>query len=221
MLHLKGEGSNLPFAAALRITSDTNHCPYSGIGLNCEAFSFARNIIMPSSAVPHSPHEPVGQLYGDHHRWLVNWLRARLGCSHQAADLAQDTFIRLLLAERTQPLAAELKEPRHFLVTIAKRVMIDSFRRKALEQAYLQALAEQPQAYAISPEERLLVIETLQRLDAMLDGLGYKAKRAFLLSQLQGMPYKEIAEQLQVSVSSVTKYIAKATEHCLIFALEH
>jgi RNA polymerase sigma-70 factor (ECF subfamily) len=35
------------------------------------------------------------------------------------------------------------------------------------------------------------------------------------------MPYKDIAEQLQVSVSSVTKYIAKATEHCLIFALEH
>ena len=176
---------------------------------------------MPLSAVPRSSHEPVGQLYGAQHRWLVSWLRARLGCSHQAADLAQDTFIRVLLAERTQPVTADLKEPRHFLVTIAKRVMIDSFRRKALENAYLQVLAEQPQAYAISPEERLLIIETLQRLDAMLDGLGRKAKRAYLLSQLQGMPYKEIAEDLQVSVSSVTKYIAKATEHCLIFALEH
>jgi len=198
-----------------------SHCPNSYIALNCEAFSFVRNIIMPLSAGPHPSHEPIGQLYGDHHRWLVSWLRSRLGCSHQAADLAQDTFIRLLLVERTQPVAAELKEPRHFLVTIAKRVMIDSFRRKALEQAYLQAMAEQPRAYAISPEERLLVIETLQRLDAMLDGLGRKAKRAFLLSQLQGMPYKDIAEQLQVSVSSVTKYIAKATEHCLIFALEH
>jgi RNA polymerase sigma-70 factor (ECF subfamily) len=124
------------------------------------------------------------------------------------------------LADRTKPLVADLKEPRHFLVTIAKRVMIDSFRRKALEQAYLQALAEQPLAHAISPEERLLIIETLQRLDAMLDGLGRNVKRAFLLSQLQGMPYKEIAAQLQVSVSSVTKYIAKATEHCLLEALD-
>lgn len=165
-------------------------------------------------------HQPVATLYGAHHRWLVGWLRARLGCSHQAADLAQDTFIRLLLADRAKPLAADLKEPRHFLVTIARRVMIDSYRRKALEQAYLQALAEQPLAYALSPEERLLIIETLQRLDAMLDGLGRKVKRAFLLSQLQGMPYKEIAKQLQVSVSSVTKYIAKATEHCLLEALD-
>ncbi|WP_310522025.1 sigma factor [Pseudomonas sp. BIGb0164] len=89
---------------------------------------------MPLSTVPHTSREPVGQLYGDHHRWLVSWLRARLGCSQQAAELAQDTFVRLLLAERTQPVAAELKEPRHFLVTVAKRVMIDSFATKPLSK---------------------------------------------------------------------------------------
>ncbi|WDY56026.1 sigma-70 family RNA polymerase sigma factor [Pseudomonas sp. PSKL.D1] len=163
----------------------------------------------------------IAHLYGNHHGWLVNWLRARLRCSQQAADLAQDTFIRVLLADRSQPLISELREPRHFLVTMARRVMIDSFRRRALEQAYLDLLAEQPEQYAISPEERWVLVETLQALDAMLDGLGSKVKQAFLLSQLRGLGYKAIAEQMGVSVSSVTKYIARATEHCLLFALEH
>ncbi|MGO3987333.1 sigma-70 family RNA polymerase sigma factor [Pseudomonas sp. SAS7] len=174
---------------------------------------------MPDS-LPSTGHSLAG-LYANHHGWLVNWLRGRLQCSQQAADLAQDTFVRVLLADRSQPLLSELREPRHFLVTMARRVMIDSFRRRALEQAYLQLLAEQPEQYAMSPEERWMLVETLQALDAMLEGLGKKVKQAFLLSQLRGLGYKDIAAHMDVSVSSVTKYIARATEHCLLFALEH
>ncbi|WP_394559576.1 sigma-70 family RNA polymerase sigma factor [Aquipseudomonas alcaligenes] len=163
---------------------------------------------------------PLQQLYSAHHGWLTGWLRKRLGCSHSAADLAQDTFVRLLLADRAERLPNDLNEPRHFLVTVAKRVMVDHFRRRSLEQAYLQALAEQPQALDISPEQRLLLLETLLQLDAMLDGLGQRVKQAFLLAQLEGLGYAEIARRLGVSVSSVTKYMAKATEHCLLFALD-
>jgi RNA polymerase sigma-70 factor (ECF subfamily) len=163
---------------------------------------------------------PVAALYTDHQPWLVKWLRQRTGCSQQAADYAQDTFIRVLLAEQKSPVAAELAEPRHFLVTIAKRVMIDSFRRQTVERAYLDVLAEQPEHYALSPEERLVLLQTLEALDRMLDGLGLKAKTAFLMSQLQGSSYAHIAAHLNVSVSSVTKYMARATEHCLLFALE-
>ncbi|MNT22513.1 putative RNA polymerase sigma factor FecI [compost metagenome] len=54
----------------------------------------------------------------------------------------------------------------------------------------------------------------------MLDGLGPKIKQAFLLSQLEGLGYAEIAQRLGVSVSSVKKYMAKAAEHCLLFSLE-
>ncbi len=175
---------------------------------------------MSSDIHPHDTPQSIATLYGDHHGWLLGWLRLRLGCSHQAADMAQDTFVRLLLSERQRPSTPQLLKPRYYLATVARRVMIDSFRRKALEKAYLQALALQPQTHAISPEDKLLIVEALHAVDDMLDGLGRKLKQAFLLSQLQGMPYKEIAAKLGVSVSSVTQYVAKASEHCLLFALE-
>lgn len=175
---------------------------------------------MSSAPTHHEAPQSIGSLYCDHHRWLVGWLRMRLGCSHQAADMAQDTFLRLLLSERKAPLASQLQKPRYYLATVARRVMVDSFRRRALEQAYLKALALQPETHALSPEDKLLMIEALHAVDAMLDGLGRKVKQAFLLSQLQGMPYKQIAEKLGVSVSSITQYVAKASEHCLLFALE-
>ena len=117
--------------------------------------------------------------------------------------------------------AATLREPKDFLVTVAKRVMVDLFRRRTLERAYLEILALIPDGYAPSPEQRQSLLESLQQIDAMLDGLGPKVKQAFLLSQLEGLGYADIAVRLSVSVSSVKKYMAKATEHCLLFSLEN
>lgn len=113
-----------------------------------------------------------------------------------------------------------IRDPKSFLCTIAKRVMVDLFRRHALEKAYLEMLAQLPEAQAPSPELHQSQLEILQQIDRMLDGLSAKARQAFLLSQLEGLTYNEIALRLSVSVSSVKKYVAKATEHCLLFRLE-
>lgn len=165
-------------------------------------------------AVP--PVRAFEALYSTHHRWLKNWLQFKLGSASDADDLAQDTFMRVLTGDTVQ----EIREPKSFLCTIARRVMVDFFRRNALERAYLDMLALMPEEHMPSPEQRQCLLETLQQIDAMLDGLGEKVRQAFLLSQLEGLTYPVIAQRLGVSVSSVKKYMAKATEHCLLFSLE-
>ena len=47
---------------------------------------------------------PLQSLYAEHHGWLVGWLRKRLGNTDSAADLAQDTFVKVMLARNAQPL---------------------------------------------------------------------------------------------------------------------
>lgn len=156
-------------------------------------------------------------LYGTHHGWLKGWLTRKLQSAFDADDIAQDTFIRVMGSDAL----STLRDPRSFLCTVAKRVMVDLFRRNSLEKAYLEMLALMPEALAPSLDERETQLETLQLIDTMLDGLGGKTREAFLLSQLDGMAYKDIALRLGVSVSSVKKYVAKAIEHCLLFRLEH
>jgi RNA polymerase sigma-19 factor, ECF subfamily len=48
------------------------------------------------SAAESAIQEQVHALYSHHHGWLYGWLRRKLGDAHQAADLAHDTFVRLL-----------------------------------------------------------------------------------------------------------------------------
>ena len=85
---------------------------------------------MPTSDSP--PADPVAQLYRDHHGWLSVWLRRKLGNSFDAADLAHDTFVRLMAGRRRTDVGAE---PRALLTHIAKGLVVDHWRRRALEEA--------------------------------------------------------------------------------------
>ena len=152
-------------------------------------------------------------LYRDHRSWLENWLSRRMGNAWDAADLSQDTFVRVLAS--AQPLA-DLREPRAYLLTVGKRLLSNFYTRRSLEQAYLEALAQLPEESVPSPEQRWLLLETLQALDELLDGLAPVVRRAFLWSQLEGLGYREIAERLNVSERTVKRYMAQAYEHCLL-----
>ena len=155
-------------------------------------------------------HADVQNLYSDHHGWLVNWLRRRLRDTDNAADLAQDTFL-YVLGKPEQ--VTHLREPRAWLSSIAKGLLIDRFRRHKVEQAYLQALAHLPEQQMPAPEERLILLETLTRIDALLDGLKLNVRTAFLLSRLEGLGYQAIAERLGLSRNMVEKYMIRTLRH--------
>ncbi len=160
----------------------------------------------------HDPILRVETLYLSHNNWLVNWIYRRLGCRYDAADLAQDTFLRLLAKPDK---LRNMRTPRKWLSVIARGMMIDLFRRRAVEAAYCERLAAMEIPVEISPETRALLLETLNRIDRALHGLSPKIRTAFLLSRLEGLTYVQIAERLQISTSSVEKYMATAMRHCL------
>ena len=152
----------------------------------------------------------IEALYSGHHGWLYATLKRKLGNAMDAADLAQDTFTRILASQVTV-----IDQPRAYLSCVAKGILVNWYQRKALERAYLSALAQLPEPQAPSPEQRLLVLETLHEIDALLDALPRLVKRAFLLSQLGGLKYEEIAQQLGVSLITVKRYMKQAFLQCL------
>ena len=157
---------------------------------------------------------PLSTLYSEHHGWLYGWLRGKLGNRAEAADLAQDTFLRLL-GKRD---AAPLREPRGYLATIARGLLIDRYRRQALEHAYLEALAQQAEPASISAETHAIIIETLLAVDRLLDRLGARTRTIFLLAQIEELSYVDISRRLGVSLPTVKKHLVRAYTECLMLA---
>lgn len=151
-------------------------------------------------------------VYREHRPWLLGWLRRRLGCPYRAEDLAQDAFERVVARQDRYV----LDEARALLTVIAKGLVVDHYRRAALEAACLDALARLPEPVAPSPEARAVLLETLVQIDRLLDGLPERVRRAFLLSQLDGLTYAQIAADLGVSVRTVQQYITRALTACVV-----
>jgi RNA polymerase sigma-70 factor (ECF subfamily) len=106
------------------------------------------------------------------------------------------------------------QESRSYLTQIARNLVIDQWRRLRIERAYLQSIAHLPEPESPSLETRALILETLMQIDAMLDRMPENVRRAFLLSQFEGLTYAQIAERLGVTVSSVQKYMTRAIIAC-------
>jgi RNA polymerase sigma-70 factor (ECF subfamily) len=167
--------------------------------------------VLPSAtAAGPQPIAMAGQLFTEHQPWLLQRLSYRLRSRADAEDLASETFLRVI----TRPQPDALKAPRAYLATVAKRLLINLWHRRELEQAYLDAISGLPEAVSPSPEERALLIESLEAIAQALDAQPDKARKAFLMSQLDGLTYAQIAQQLGVSASMVRRYMARCWEAC-------
>ncbi|MGO1718897.1 MAG: sigma-70 family RNA polymerase sigma factor [Luteimonas sp.] len=156
----------------------------------------------------------LGTLYQEHQPWLRGWLAMRLGCREVAADLAQDTFLRISSGRDL----GDLREPRAYLTTVARGLAANWCRRQSLERAYLQRLAALPEPAMPSAEQQALVREALYLIDAMLDDLPRQARQVFLLSQFEGLRYDAIAQRLGLSLSTVKRHMKRALVGCLAHA---
>lgn len=165
------------------------------------------------SATDNSLHDEISTIYSDHHRWLFGWLRKKLGCSHHASDVVQDTFLRII---SSRDALLGVREPRAFLTTTAKHLLVDQARRKLIEQTYLSelALCIDDMAGYPSSEEIVIAVQALEEISTALEAISAKARDAFLLHYLDDQSHAAISVHLGVSTRMVQKYLVQALVQC-------
>ena len=136
-------------------------------------------------------------------------------CEHNSADVAQDTFVRVLTSKNA---LENMREARAYLTSIAKNLLVDRARRQTLEQAYLAQLAltaEEINSFITpSPEELQITISILEQVCNVLEGLSGNAQQAFIRHYIEGETQVAIAKDLAVSTKMVQKYLVQALVKC-------
>lgn len=155
----------------------------------------------------------ISQLYKQHHCWLHNWLKGKMACPDNAADLAQDTFVKII---KSRDALLSMREPRAYLATTAKRLLIDKSRRELLEKTYLAELTLASSLCEGHPsvEQTWLAIEALEEMSKILEQMPAKCQQAFLFYYLDGLSQSEIATQLGVTNRTVRSYLVNVLVHC-------
>ncbi len=160
----------------------------------------------------------VDALSRAHRRSLERFLASKLDNPEDAADVAQEAFLRIQRLRSPQ----QLDNPRAFLFQVAANLAVDELRRRTLRQRFLKSELRRspgeapapPDSGGLAPEEILDARERLRQVYAAIDSLPDKCRQAFLLHRNAGLSYADIARELGVSVSSVEKYILRALKHC-------
>ena len=137
-------------------------------------------------------------LFERHGRSLRQYLRALTGSVELAEDLAQDVFVRVVRsADRYEPRERE----RAWLFRIARNAALDHRRREAVRPAgaghALEPATGATQAIRASVREALAQLPEVER-------------EAFLMAELGGLSYAEIAAALDVSVAAVRSCLYRA-----------
>jgi len=154
----------------------------------------------------------IDVLYREHHGWLYAWLKKKMSCPHQAADLSQDTFVRLL----SLPVLPCLREPRAYLLVTANRLMLNFYRKRRVETEVLASISTLLGDQSNGDVAHVCAVRQLleQVLLMLIEELDAHSRQAFLLARVDGMRYAEIAKMMGISESRVKQHLIKSLAYC-------
>ncbi len=149
-------------------------------------------------------------LYLAHRGEIQDYLNRRLRCKETAADLTQDTFIRL----SEQMGRTRIENFRAYLFSSARNLFIDHTRR----QEHRQGETLDPQAMnsveqgTPSLEQIAIANQQLSALNEVIKNMPEPCREVFLMVRVEGLTYVEIGERLGVSSKTAYSRMVRALD---------
>jgi RNA polymerase sigma factor (sigma-70 family) len=148
-----------------------------------------------------------------HRGALQAFFYRRLRTKSDAPDLVQEVYLRMLRVRDTD----SILNPEAYLFTVAGNLL----RENAAADRHQAAAADVEEADGIESLREVRGFDTsldaarrVARLRVVLKELSPQCCAAVILQYRHELSYREIADRLEVSPSTVKKYLTQALSHC-------
>lgn len=154
----------------------------------------------------------IYKIFSSNKKLIANILRKYSINALDIEDLTQETIVRALEAEKR----TVIREPRRFLIGIAKNVARAELERRSkimvslLDDFY-------PETYVSNEPTVDIVVDGRQRIQVFWRAvmtLPPQCQKVFILKHVYGASHKEISKKLNISVSTVEKHVALGLKRC-------
>lgn len=136
---------------------------------------------------------------------LLSLLRRRVWLEEDRQDLVQEAFTRLVASQST----VASSNPGAYLQGILRHLLADRVRRwvKSRRADYLVVEME---AHAPSPEASSEINQMMEMYRRAVSLLPPRTREVYLLHRAEDLGYRQIAEQLGISIRTVEWHVAEA-----------
>jgi RNA polymerase sigma factor (sigma-70 family) len=156
--------------------------------------------------------DQIDRLFRSQAPRLLRYLSRRAARGEDAADLLQETFLRLVRLSSVETLPAR---PEAYLQRIATNLLRDQARRALTHADELHGPIDEDSLADAGPgpASQIEARELLSQYEDALSRLRTKTREIFLLHRRDGLTYAQIAAEAGLSVSGVEKHMMKAIAH--------
>ena len=161
-------------------------------------------------APSHDRAERIARLFSEHNEALVRFLAARLRSVHEAREVAQEAYVRLLSLDD----AGAVSFLRAFLFKTAANLAVDRLRSRDRRRQALDAGLCDERRETATPDHEVANAQEVEIVRRLIGELPPKCRRAFLLNRIHGVDFPQIAEQMELSERMVRHYVLRAVLYC-------
>jgi len=157
-------------------------------------------------------------LYSKYSRILLPKLKRMVKIPEVVDELMQDVFLKVWINREN----IDLNKPfQAWVYVIAQRSIFDYYRRLALDKKMQAHLLESFVEFYEQTEDYILNKERNQLLIKAMEQLPPQRREVFRLCKIEGKSYKEAAELMSISSSTVSKQLVSAVKSVKYYVFFH
>lgn len=150
--------------------------------------------------------------HSDH---LFHYAYGIIKSKEAAEEIVSDVFLEVWKSRNN---LYEINNIKSWLLTVTYRKSI-SYLRKMPGSSFISIDDKYDFLFEPmrSPADDIISKEAMDKINRAIQSLPPKCKHVFFLAKVEKMPYKQIAEMLDISVKTINNHIAMALEKISVF----
>ena len=146
--------------------------------------------------------EKVLEIYSKEFSKLLNFIKSRINPIEDAEDILQDVFLKALVNINSLQSVDNLIA---WLYRVAKNRIIDTYRKKSRNNIPLSEIDRENfiTKILINPKKDIENDEMIRLVIEAIDQLPEDQKYIFIEHEIEGRSYKEISEDIGVSINTL------------------
>lgn len=154
-------------------------------------------------------------LFASHGIALRAFLRGVMNSGQDVEDVLHEMYLKLVnMSDLRNKIPSEAGRQKSYLFAIANNMAVDLERKRQVQQRFRERELSERMVDSIqaidSPEQTAMVIEELQAVKAAILKLKPRWRQAFVCSRFKHMTYRQISEEMGVSIKQVEQYMKEA-----------